>query len=112
MRMSLSKGGQLQECYGVLDKGRFDVYHSENDFMNHSNPINKSPIKLWQYTLETDARNFANNSTASLTGAIRGAIMGQSEFSFATLASSEYDLKEAAKKYKFALCPKVCVRCL
>jgi hypothetical protein len=38
---------------------------------------------------------------------LRGATTGQDEFSVATLLSSEYDLKLAVQKYRFALCPKV-----
>ena len=49
---------------------------------------------------------FLNTSTAPKTG-VRSSIMGQSDFSLMAQATSEYDLKEAAKRYKFALIPKV-----
>jgi hypothetical protein len=47
-----------------------------------------------------------NASTAS-KASVRSSILGQSDFSLMAQATSEYDLKEAAKRYKFALVPKV-----
>ncbi len=43
----------------------------------------------------------------SAKNGLRGAILGQSDFSYAMLVTSEYDLREAAAKYKFALMPQV-----
>lgn len=38
---------------------------------------------------------------------LRSLVSGQGEIGFLELATSEYDLKEAVKKYRFALLPKV-----
>jgi hypothetical protein len=38
---------------------------------------------------------------------LRSLVSGQGEIGFMELATSEYDLKEAVKKYRFALLPKV-----
>ncbi|CAE7552949.1 unnamed protein product [Symbiodinium microadriaticum] len=56
MRQSLSKGGELEQCYAVLENGKLDLYKKESDFINHENPINKRPFQLWKYRLELDIR--------------------------------------------------------
>jgi hypothetical protein len=56
LRQTLSKGGELQQCYAVLEKGKLDIYRSEEHFINHENPINKQPFQLWKYALELDPR--------------------------------------------------------
>jgi hypothetical protein len=30
MRQSILQGGQLKECFAVLEKGKIDIYKSEN----------------------------------------------------------------------------------
>ena len=48
-------------------------------------------------------RKFASNSSG---GGIFG---GSGDFSATEMLTSQYNLKEACKKYKFALMPKVCI---
>lgn len=55
---------------------------------------------------EMRARKFGATHT-SISKALRGATTGQDEFSLAQLLASEYDLKLAVQKFRFALCPKV-----
>jgi hypothetical protein len=50
-----------------------------------------------------------NRGLTSASKTLRNLTTGQGEFSVATLATSEYDLKEAVKKYRFVLFPKVCI---
>lgn len=106
MRQSLSKGGHLEQCYAVLEKGKLDVYKSEQHFINHENPINKHPFQLWKYTLELDPRKF-NRGFSSASKSARKLLTGQGEFSVTTLMTSEYDLREASKKFRFIMHPKV-----
>jgi hypothetical protein len=51
-------------------------------------------------------RKFSKTVT-SVRNAVASAVMGNEDFSIADLLSSEYDLKYAAKHFKFALVPKV-----
>lgn len=37
---------------------------TEQDFVAHENPINKRPIKLWSFALETDSRKFSKSVTS------------------------------------------------
>jgi len=106
LRQSLSKGGELEQCYAVLEKGKLDVYRSEQHFINHENPINKNPFQLWKYALELDPRKF-NRGFSSASKSMRKLVSGQGEFSVATLMTSEFDLKEASKKFRFVMHPKV-----
>lgn len=106
MRQSLSKGGELEQCYAVLEKGKLDIYRSEQHFIDHENPINKHPFQLWKYALELDPRKF-NRGFSSASKSMRKIMTGQGEFSLTTLMSSDYDLKEASKKFRFIIHPKV-----
>lgn len=36
-------------------------------------------------------------------------VLGQTDFTLAQVMTSQYALREAARKYKFALMPKVCI---
>ena len=91
-RTSLSSGASFRQVFAVIERGTLDVYKKEDDFINHNNPIIQKPIKLEEYTLVTDYRKFVNQTSA---------------FSFAETMASSYDLKQAAKKFKFCLVPKV-----
>lgn len=101
-----STGNGLIECYAVLEKGMLDFYKKEKDFLDHLNPINPKPFKLWEFKLELDYKKFVHDSSGFREG-IRGSMLGQSDFSAAQLIASSYNLKEASRKYKFALLPKV-----
>ncbi len=70
--------------------------------------MNKKQINLGDYGLETDYSVFDASQYTSLKGSVRSAVLGQGDFSPAQLFMSSYDLKEASKKYKFALLPRVC----
>ena len=48
----------------ALQDGRLDFYREEKDYLDHGNPINKKPFKLWQFNVETDARKFARQVTS------------------------------------------------
>jgi hypothetical protein len=91
------------------------------EFKKLADPLLSHPIQLWKYRLEFDPRlnllflrlshftffrKFGSNHS-SISKSLRGAATGQDEFSFATLLSSDYDLKLAVQKFRFALCPKV-----
>ncbi len=105
-RGTLSSGGNFRECYATVEKGKLDFYKKEQDFVDHENSINKKPFQLWEYAVETDYRKFGRNIVTPQAG-IRGAVIGQSDFSMIEIMRSPYDLKEASKKFKFALIPKV-----
>ena len=55
-RQSIEDGGLFIKYFAVLEKGRLDFYSKEKDYRENANPINKKPIKLWQYDLSTDHR--------------------------------------------------------
>jgi len=106
VRQSLENGGNFLRRFAVLEKGCLDVYEKEQDFISHENPINKKPMKLWMYNLETDPRKFARSVT-SIQNSLKSALMGNDDFSMQDLMSSGYDLPHAAKHFKFALVPKI-----
>lgn len=109
-RGSLSSGGQLRECYAVLEKGMLDFYRHEEDFQQHVDPINPRPFKLGEFRLELDYKKFLRNE-GGLKSSMRGAVLGQPDFSAGQLMMSPFALKEASRKFKFALLPKVGVLC-
>ena len=56
-------------------------------------------------------RKFPKHMTSGLMS-FRELVTGQGEVGLFDLATSEFDLKEAVKKYRFAILPKVCDRAL
>lgn len=105
-RKPLEKGGSFVKVFAVLEKGKLDFYDSEQHYINHENPINSQPVKLWQHNLETDPRKFSRSVT-SLRNTIKSAILGNEDFYVGDILKSEYDLIYASKNFKFALLPKV-----
>lgn len=105
-RRALEKGGTFVRVFAVLEKGKLDFYDSEQHYINHENPINQQPVKLWQQNLETDPRKFSRSVT-SLRNTLKSAILGNEDFYVADVMSSEFDLVFASKNFKFALLPKV-----
>ena len=105
-RKALEKGGTFIKVFAVLEKGKVDFYESEQHYINHENPINPQPVKLWQQNLETDPRKFARSVT-SLRNTMKSALLGNEDFYVADLVKSEYDLVYASRNFKFALLPKV-----
>lgn len=55
-RQSIEEGGVFVRYYGVLEKGRLDLYAREKDYRENLDPVNAKPIKLWQFNLELDSR--------------------------------------------------------
>ena len=55
-RTPAEEGGQFFKCYGTLKDGRLDFYKNEQDYLDHQNPLNKKPYKMWQFNVETDHR--------------------------------------------------------
>ena len=105
-REPLEHGGLFIKRFAVLEKGCIDFYRKESDFSAFENPVNRDPVKLWQYTLEEDPRKFSKSVT-SIQNTFKSAVMGNDDFSMSDLMSSEYDLAYAAKHFKFALIPKI-----
>ena len=79
VRDSLENGGNFLKRFAVLERGCIDFYNKEQDFIAHENPINKKPIKLWTYVLETDSRRFAKSVT-SLQNALKSSLLGNDDF--------------------------------
>lgn len=105
-RRALEKGGAFVKVFAVLEKGKLDFYESEQHYINHENPINPQPVKLWQHNLETDPRKFSRSVT-SLRNTLKSAILGNEDFYVSDIMSSEFDLVYASKNFKYALLPKV-----
>jgi hypothetical protein len=105
-RQSIEEGGVFVRYYGVLEKGRLDLYAREKDYRENLDPVNAKPIKLWQFNLELDSRKYAKSVT-SLTTAMKSVVMGNEDFSVNDLMRSEYDLQFASRNFKFGLVPKV-----
>lgn len=105
-RIPLEEGGTYSKCYAVLEKGKVDMYKSENDYFKQSNPLIKVPIKLWNYYVETDQKKFRRN-IASIRNVFKAAILGNGEFGVKELLTSEHDLAFASENYKFALIPRL-----
>ncbi len=116
-RKSLSAGGDFRECYAVLEKGKLDFFKKESDYVNAEDPLNKKIIKMGDYALETNYRYDLLTSNCRFSVLMTMCTV-RSKFesngnpmagiSQLMILRSEYDLKEAAKKYKFVLVPKVC----
>lgn len=106
VRQPLESGGNFLRRFAVLEKGCLDIYDKEQSFISHENPINRQPIKLSQYDMETDPRKFARSVT-SIQNSLKSAVLGNGDFTMQDLVSSGYDLPHAAKHFKFALIPKV-----
>eukprot|EP00602_Paraphysomonas_sp_CaronLab_P001627 CAMPEP_0185031762 /NCGR_PEP_ID=MMETSP1103-20130426/19397_1 /TAXON_ID=36769 /ORGANISM="Paraphysomonas bandaiensis, Strain Caron Lab Isolate" /LENGTH=373 /DNA_ID=CAMNT_0027567399 /DNA_START=195 /DNA_END=1316 /DNA_ORIENTATION=- len=105
-REPIDDGGELVECYAVIDRGRLDIYSSEEDYKKGNNALTDKPYKLFQYRLVQDYRYFPKHMSTGIMAA-RSLFTGQSEISLFDLATSDYDLKEAVKKYRFVLAPRV-----
>jgi len=105
-RRPLEKGGTFVKVFAVLEKGKLDFYDSEQHYINHENPINQQPVKLWQQNLETDPRKFSRSVT-SLRNTLKAALLGNEDFYVSDVMASEFDLVYASKNFKFALLPKV-----
>ena len=105
-RTSFAEGGRLTLRYGVLKNGMLDLYKKEEDYVLYKNPLNSKPFKLWEYIIETDYNKFPKG-VSSVRKSIQKRTTGQGEFNFAQRFASEYNLKEAALKYRFILYPKV-----
>jgi hypothetical protein len=105
-RQVIEHGGLFIKYFGVLEKGRLDFYKTEKDYRENNNPTNSKPVKLWQYNLELDYRKYQQNVT-SLTTSIVSSFVGSEDFSVKDLMTSEYDLQNASRNYKFGLVPKV-----
>ena len=82
--LSMEAGGNFYKRFAVLEKGCLDFYHKEQDFIAHESPINKKPIKLWTYVLETDSRKFSKSVT-SIQNRLKSALMGNDDFRVADL---------------------------
>lgn len=105
-RTPFADGGILVIRFGVMKNGMLDLYKNEEDYTMCRNPINVKPFKLWEYIMQTDYNKFPKGKT-SIRKSIQKRTTGQGEFSVAERFSSEYNLKEAALKYRFVLYPKV-----
>jgi hypothetical protein len=105
-RIPLEEGGTYSKCYAVLEKGKVDMYKSENDYFKQSNPLIKVPIKLWNYYVETDQKKFRRN-IASIRNTFKAAVLGNGEFGVKELLTSEHDLAFASENFKFALIPRL-----
>lgn len=68
--------------------------------------MNSRPINLTQYGVESDYNLFPRGNTTALSY-LNKAIAGQSEFSVLDVATSEYNLIEANKKFRFFLIPRI-----
>lgn len=105
-REDLDDNTPLKLRFASLANGSVDIYKSEDDFNNGANPLNDRPLNLAQYHFESDYNNFPKgNKTAQ--SFLNNAIAGQSEFSLLNIATSNYDLVQASKKYRFFLMPRV-----
>eukprot|EP01031_Cornospumella_fuschlensis_P035695 gene35695-43291_t len=105
-RQSIEDGGLFIKYFGVLDKGRLDLYYREKDYRENANPVNPKPLKLWQFDLETDPRTYTKSVT-SLSTAMKSAVLGNEDFALSDLLTSEFDLQYASRNFKFGLVPKV-----
>lgn len=110
-RQNIEDGGLYQKFYGIIEKGKLDLYKSEKDYIENKNPVNDKPIKLWQYDLELDSRKYSKN-VVSFSSTMKSKMLGNDEFSMADLLDSKngeesYDLIYASRHFKFGLVPKV-----
>eukprot|EP01038_Epipyxis_sp_PR26KG_P007670 gene7670-10438_t len=106
LRMPIEEGGLFVKYFAVLDKGKLDFYNKEKDYQEKANPINKKPIKLWQFDLETDPKKYVKN-VSSFAASLKSAMIGNEDFSVSDLLSEKDDLNLASRYFKFGLIPKV-----
>eukprot|EP01035_Chromulina_nebulosa_P021236 gene21236-27515_t len=105
-RQPVEQGGLFVKYYAVLEKGKLDFYKNTQEYKDGFNPVNPTPLKLWELEIETDIKKF-ENKVISLRSVLTSTIVGNDEFTISDIMSSDYDLKYASKNYRFALIPKV-----
>ena len=110
-RSAIHQGGKFSPVEVFLHSGKLDFYtftSSESSPLHELNPINKKPIKSWQYKVEKDTTKFGG-TVATLRGAIQSLVVGQEgqDFALSDLMSSSVDLRYAFSHFRFALIPVV-----
>eukprot|EP00603_Paraphysomonas_imperforata_P012649 CAMPEP_0114466858 /NCGR_PEP_ID=MMETSP0104-20121206/9302_1 /TAXON_ID=37642 ORGANISM="Paraphysomonas imperforata, Strain PA2" /NCGR_SAMPLE_ID=MMETSP0104 /ASSEMBLY_ACC=CAM_ASM_000202 /LENGTH=420 /DNA_ID=CAMNT_0001640263 /DNA_START=82 /DNA_END=1347 /DNA_ORIENTATION=+ len=105
-REDLDDNTPLKLRYASLSSGKVDIYKHEKAFMTGEDPLNARSLDLSQYAVETDYNHFPKGNTTASSW-INNATAGQSEFSVLEIATSEYDLVQAIKKFRLFLIPRV-----
>eukprot|EP00603_Paraphysomonas_imperforata_P013648 CAMPEP_0114481370 /NCGR_PEP_ID=MMETSP0104-20121206/17649_1 /TAXON_ID=37642 ORGANISM="Paraphysomonas imperforata, Strain PA2" /NCGR_SAMPLE_ID=MMETSP0104 /ASSEMBLY_ACC=CAM_ASM_000202 /LENGTH=388 /DNA_ID=CAMNT_0001656957 /DNA_START=21 /DNA_END=1184 /DNA_ORIENTATION=- len=101
-REDLDDNTPLKLRYASLSSGKVDIYKHEKAFMTGEDPLNARSLDL----AETDYNHFPKGNTTASSW-INNATAGQSEFSVLEIATSEYDLVQAIKKFRLFLIPRV-----
>ena len=82
------------------------LQYNDHRFDNGADPRNDRPVDLSQYVLEADYNHFPRGNTTA--GSYLNEVMaGQSEFSVLDIATSQFDLVAASKKFRFFLVPRI-----
>lgn len=78
----------------------------DDRFDNGADPRNARPLDLSQYGVEADYNQFPRGNTTAISY-LNKVMAGQSEFSVLDLATSDFDLVAASKKFRFFLIPRI-----
>ena len=105
-RTPIEDGGTFKKCYAVVQNGFIDFYASEKDYINNAKALNKRPVSLTLYYLETNQNKFSKNIT-SLRSAVKSVVLGNKDFGVKEILRSDADLAYASANFKFALVPKM-----
>mmetsp|Transcript_1095 Transcript_1095/g.2253 ORF Transcript_1095/g.2253 Transcript_1095/m.2253 type:complete len:493 (-) Transcript_1095:360-1838(-) len=96
------------KCYAVLERGRLDFYRSKQHFVDINNTINKKPIRLKQYSVETDPRiidHFTPPNAFLGYSALRAATTGVTEVGVKDFYKANFDVFLATKELRITLLP-------
>lgn len=105
-RQDLDDNTPLKLRFAVIKNGSVDIYRNENEFMKGCDPLNSRSIDLSQYAVQSDYNHFPTGNT-TVGSIFNKAVAGQSEFSVLEIASSDYDLVLAIKKFRLFLVPRI-----
>jgi len=105
-REDLDDNTPLKLRFASLAKGVLDIYKDEEAFDDGADPLNPRPLDLTEHTVEADYNNFPHGNKTAISY-LNNAMAGQSEFSVLDIATSDYDLVLASKKFRFFLIPRI-----
>jgi len=105
-RRTLAAGGTFKRVFAVIENLNLDIYKSETQYNNHKAPLNESPYRLREHTLELDTKRFQARA-ASLRKTLVGSALGSTDFDLGRSMLYHFDRDYSLRYLRFALEPKI-----
>ena len=105
-RRTLAAGGTFKRVYAVIENLNLDIYKSETLYNNHKAPLNDSPYRLREHTLELETKKFQARA-ASLRKTLVGSALGSTDFDLGGTMLHKFDREHSLRYLRFALEPKI-----